>query len=279
MNIENLSFILDLFVKFRVLTVPTIQMLCEERCLRRNIFYSLKKLRALGFIERVISEEIPYPVYRYALGLNSNAISAENKMTGPPRFLDSVHTQSCIRALHKLAKFSFVTGIACENEISPQEYKTFCFDRKPDAIAQITREDIQYELALEVEISLKSISRIEQILSNYVRTWSSPQYFCAGAIIVAPLETVYRVYEREISKLPSAAQDRVILQNSLELETLNPKYFGTTHERALQNLHKPLHKTRIVCKSGIQYFPMNSLKTISELAPKSRIETHLDSSQ
>ena len=254
---------LELFIKFKVLSVPQLELFCGPKCSRRRIYEHLADLMQWGFVERVTHKKLIIIAYSATTKLLRDIYGIDEEKHLSFRAVDLAHTLACNRAAIALMRYSFVSGLSLEHELGQDELRNFCHDRRPDGIVQVTRADTQYELAIEVETSIKALYRIGRILKGYKETFESKTYLCAGVVIIAPHETAFHAYQNELEKMPGSFRDRVILQSDLELEALNQKYFGARLDRALTNPHSPPHKTRSLCGGAVRYLPMKTVQAIS----------------
>ena len=262
---------LDLFTKFRILTVKQIELLCASKCKQRRIYELLNDLIKCGYVER-IGHPKKY-LTAYTATPEFLRMSYENNSKDIPgiRAVDLNHTLACNQAAIALMRFPFVCGLSLEHEWGSDEHRSFCYDRRPDGIIQVARPhyekdeqtEIKYELALEVETSIKTNSRIEQILNSYRETLESKRYPCAGVIIITTKDTVLNAYRKQLEKLPDAFQGGVILMSISEPIVLNEKYFGARLNSALENGHSTVQTTRTICGGVVKYLPMKTINAIS----------------
>jgi len=267
----HIPLFLSLFIKFQVLTVTQLRSFLGQKCSRPRIYEHLKDLLNWGYVERVAHPQEGLIVYRATPKLLREVLGQTEEKILNLRMNDLKHTLACGSVANSLMRYSFVSGLSLEHELGTDELKNFCQDRKPDGIVQITRGETQYELAIELETTLKALNRIEKILSAYQNTFESKKYLCAGVMIITPQMTAFETYRRTLEKMPTPFQNRIILQSDLELSSLNPKYFGAQLDRALDNPYSPPYKTRTLSGGVVRYLPMKTTEAIS----RDRIKGHL----
>ena len=255
---QTTQLIANLFAKFGILTASDLVGICASQCKQRMIYLHLKDLMESGLIRRMAHPSKATFVYQATPALYGKEVNSQTKVESPIRIDQLAHVVACNRAMFSLSHYSYVAGFALAHELDLSEIRKFCFDRIPDGIVKIVRPDIEYELAVEVETSIKSIPRIRKIFNSYCETWDKKTYPCAGVIIIAPNASAYQAYQNEMETIPEANRKRIVLKNSFELLDLNERYFGTKLNDVLQNVQKPLQKTRTVCNEGVRYLPIVS---------------------
>jgi hypothetical protein len=214
-------------------------------------------------LERVSHKVKDISAYAASPMLLRHVYGGEREKVSVIKVSELAHALACNKAAMSLMRYSFVSGLSLEHELSRSEISAFCHDRRPDGIVQITRPDAQYELALEVESSVKGLSRVAKILDGYQVTFESGRYPCAGVIIVATNLSAYRMYRERLLKVPASVRERVLLHTDLELPEMKEKFFGTRLKSILDNPHLPQQKTRSQCEGEVQYLPMKSIQAIS----------------
>lgn len=218
-------FLLHQITRFGAVTVPQLYELSSPRFKKSTLYNAMKRLKEQELIARIIHPTRDVLAYTanpsaYPLVYGDSDISYRRQ-----KLLDLDHSIQCTQTLIELAHYEFVTGIAAENELTPEGLRHFTFSRIPDGIVEITRNQHQYWLAVEVETSLKSPLRIKEVLQRYQETFEM-NLKCSAVILVATKSAIYTRYQRAIEGLPQAVAAKVLLCENPKALRLNEKYFG-----------------------------------------------------
>ena len=226
---EHVPFLAHQIARFGALTIRQMQAICQDQCSRATLYRTLGQLMRSKYVIRVTHQLKPLIGYAATPELFKLIYGESHSRHTGIRARELEHTVACADAMITLSRYSFVTGIATEQEWTPEEIKLFCRGRIPDGIVQITQGDLKYELAVEVETTLKSELETVHVLDRYHQTLLRNMP-CVGVLIVAGNRGVFKKYERNLTQLPSEIQERVLLVLPEGLRTLNPTYYGILAE-------------------------------------------------
>lgn len=246
-------FLLYQICRFGALNAKQMLEICDGYYKKTNLYRRLHLLTK----EKLITNLCPTIGEGAIMGPTPKALKlvfGENHFrTKPARQSDLDHAEKFADVMTALGKYEFVTGIATEYEISPQELSLFALNRIPDGIIQVSRNNIKFELAVEVEHSSKNFARISEILSTYQKTISR-QMQCEGVMFVCCDDGIFNSYREQIEKLPSDIERRMVLVKINEINHLEERFYGRFGMRPNQGLnYRRNHFT-----SGIKYFPIIS---------------------
>lgn len=248
------SFLMIQLARFGALTIPQMLLLCSGLCSRATLYRTLQKLAEYDLILRAAHPKKDLITYVATHELIKTVYGKNAPEIPELRIGDLCHTVAVAQTLIAASRFANVTGIATERELGEDEIKTFCFNRRPDGIIQISREGRSYELAVEVETSLKSEARAKDILDNYERTFDRAM-LCAGTIIVAIPPAALTKYREHIEKKSEGFQRRVRIVASPELIELDPKVYGQRAITIETSVRNTLEKHRTQSHGQITYIP------------------------
>ena len=258
-------YLLYQVARFGALTIPQLLKVCEGKCKRSSLYRSLRKLINEDFIYPILNPATSTRAYyataegrRYAFG-NDQLLTAGVK----PAELD--HTVLCAEILMSLSTYENVTGVATHFELGSDEFKRFCHGRIPDGIIQLTQGTESYELAVELESSNRSASRVADVLNHYWETFRKG-YECSGLLVVAMTPAIAAMYSKAVAQMPSEFQSRVRILEGLGLQGLNHEAFG----RSNQSISRCLDLSRTSCLGTIQYSPTKTDIYLSQFFSKPR---------
>ena len=249
--ITHKTYLLHQFARFGVLTVPQVLRLSLIERKRTTTYEIIRSFVSDGLITKICHPT--KRIYGYVATPKAYLLTYGDYSVKyrKPKELDLEHAVLCSDVMIELAHRSLVTGIASEHEIDLESLKCFCFSRIPDGIVQVKRGNLYYELAVEVELSLKSPARIKEILCNYQRTFELG-LGCSGVLIIALSKKTHTQYQSHIAVLPESIRNQILLFSDTQLSTLNTKLFG---ER-WKNSGKPLDLLRTQPEGEIEYISM-----------------------
>lgn len=219
------AYLLHQLTRFQALTVSQMMRLCAGRCKKTALYKSLRALQNRGLAVRVTHPTKPVIAYTptpeaYPLVYGDLNVPYTNL-----KLLELQHTLLCSETLISLSHYANVTGIATEHELEREALQNFCSLRAPDGIIEITRGDLVYELAIEVEASPKALDRVQAIVTAYEKTFQN-KMSCAGVIIVAGTPDIFERYRSTIEKCPQDIARKILLTSDSTLQTLNQEKYG-----------------------------------------------------
>lgn len=222
---ESRLFLLQAITRLVILAPSQITKICKKVAAPSTVWWAQKWLIKHKYIARV-----PHP-FRGSFGYTPTDLAFPivygrgDRRIIQPRDTDLFHAIHCAEAIINLCKYENVTGFATEYELDKESLESFIHGRRPDAIIQISKDTQSFEIALEVEMTLKTIDRIEKILSAYQKTFEK-NLFCQGVIIVAGRDDVYQCYSEQLSKWPEEFGNKILLTKDFELKTLKQNIYG-----------------------------------------------------
>ena len=234
---KNLYFLSHQIARFGALTVPQMLNACSGKCSQATLYRMLDDLLRERLVKRIFLGEQAKHLFAARPSLYELVYGEEHQRSTGVSEYNSPHASLVAETILKLCRYSFVSGVATEYEITPNEAKSFCYSRVPDGIVQIVSPTQSFALAIEMERSRKDVRRIEVLLENYRQTFLR-QMPCEGLLIVASNPTIAENYQTRISKMPTDIESRMVVTTPQGLSTLNQKYFG----ELTQNPSVPLEK-------------------------------------
>lgn len=250
----KLQSVMRLFAKFGVLTKDEVRIGVGYGLKNRQANRYLARMLALGYIRRrhhpekwIFAYEATEKLYR--------ELSPEADVNLPPlRERDIVHRLACSHALLSLCKREFVSGVAMEHELRPQDLEKFCIERIPDGIVQVTQAGHPpFEMALEVETSEKSMERVEKILKNYEKTILGKRHYCQGLLLVVTPERGLDVYRKQLERGSPVFRGRVVLSRELDLSDVSESVLGRPLPSIQENPHDSGLSKRLPSPEGVKY--------------------------
>lgn len=235
-----------------------LQLCGKIRC-QRSLYLDVQKLARSGYLTRVSHPERFQIVLMATEMASAMVYSPKYVRPRKPRLKDLNHMLGCASLMFELTRYSNVTGIATEFELTPGEVKDFSLARTPDGIVQVTGPDGIYELAVEYEAYQKDASRVAKILETYEAVFKGGAQ-CAGLIIIAEPGAAFEQYKKILTSKTEGFRQRVILKMPNEISNLNPSFFGTLLPRGSNACANTLQKARLSCIEGISYSPLISVE-------------------
>ena len=246
-------YLLYQIARFGALTVPQMLRVCDGMCARSSLYRALGELVDGKFVYPILNPATRTRAYYATPDGKESVFGAELTSAAVVRARDLDHTILCAEVLLELGHYENVTGITTEFEICTEEIKRFCFERIPDGIIRLSQNGEHFELAVEVESSVRNSTRISQVLENYWQTFRRGME-CYGLLVVAITPTVFQMYTRAISKMPPEFQSRVKLLEGQGLLGIRPEAFGIR----LKGRPSCLDLTRTTFLEEVTYSPMKS---------------------
>ncbi len=259
---RHAHYIATLIGKYRAITVTQLGTACQHLCKRSVLYDNLAYLKNRELIQRVSHPTLPRYGYIARPELDQILGRPPEQTLRTLRVTDLSHAFAVTEALFELSRYSYVTAVAHESEISSDDEHLFCPGRRPDGIIQIEREKWKYEIAVEVERTPKGLDRVKEMFTLYRKAISNPKYQCAGVLFVLHPGCKPERYQEERMKLPSDEQGKVLLQTPEGLAELSSQYFGLRSEGSGFNSGLKSGKVRQLSGGGVQYLPMISTNAV-----------------
>jgi hypothetical protein len=247
-------YLLHQLVRFGALTIPQLLVLCTGKAARSSLYRVLNELIDTRCIIPVLHPTkrircyVPTP-----LGV-SIALGESRPRAVGFRLNDLEHTVMAAQVLMRLSQHGYVSGVATQYEIDPDDIKQFCHHRIPDGILELTRGGHRFELAVEVETTLRNKLRISEVIERYDQSFKRG-LSCSGLIVVSNTPAIHAAYEAALAKCSKPTEEKVLLLLGPELRDLNPQYFGQYNEGPSPSWEK----TRSLSQDQAEYVPLNSI--------------------
>lgn len=258
---EYAPYLTHQIARFGALTVPQMLNLCQGRCKKSTLYRSLSQLMHDRFIARISHTTKPLIGYAATRDLYPLVYGLGHERHTGVRTTELEHTVQVAQVMLELSHYSGVSGLATEHEWRPEEIREFCYQRIPDGIIQITQGNLKYEIAVEVEASLKSEREIGSILTSYRQTFLK-RMPCAGLLIVAGTPAIFSKYQEKIAELPPDIEQQILLTTPEGLRSLNPRVYGVRGEVP----GPALEQRRNTSKGVGTYFSMKSTSYTSAIS-------------
>ena len=218
-------YLLFQIARFGALTVPQMLHLCQGKCKRSSLYRALDELVDGGFVYPILNAATRTRGYYATLDGRRFVFGKSHPLTTGVKAYELDHTIKTADILLKLSQYSNVTGIATHFELNPEDIKRFCHNRIPDGILRLTQNGQHFELAVEVEASIKDTPRVKDVLESYHQSVKRGLE-CKGVLIVTMDSKVHSSYTKAIESLPSEFQPKVKLLFGKELSGIRTEAFG-----------------------------------------------------
>lgn len=234
---KNNKFLSKQIARFGAMTIRQMETVCLGKCTRATIYRMLDDLLELKLIKRMPHTGRAEAIFSPRPNLIQEIYKDEIKTHTGINEINIHHAIDVTNTLLTLSRYTFVTGIATEYEINSNDMRKFCHSRIPDGIIQITKDGISVELAVEVERTQRSDTRIQEVVDRYKETFIKNMP-CTGLIVVTGNQAIHESYKNKILELPDEFQKMCLVVTSEGLTTLNQKHFGEFKECPQQSLEK-----------------------------------------
>jgi hypothetical protein len=219
------QFLSRQIARFGAMTIPQMEFACSDKCGKATVYRMIDDLLEQGLIKRMPHIGKAGSLFSPRPALYRETYGDEIKTSTGLNEVNILHTIEVTQVLLNLSRYAFVSGIATEYEISSSDLSKFCHSRTPDGIIQITKESGSFELAVEVERTRRSDSRIEDVIEKYKYTLMKDMP-CAGLLVVVQDQALFDVYQLKISKLPIEIAERLLVVTHDGLLNLKQEHFG-----------------------------------------------------
>ena len=253
MKNDYAPYLLYQVARFGALTFPQMQQICHGKCKRSALYTtiaSLKKARLLSKIENDASGTRAYFATKEG---RSFVFGPHFPAPSGIRASELDHTIGAAQVIMDLSQYENVTGIAMPFEMRPEELSKFCYNRVPDGILRLTQGDQNFELAVELETSVKATDGVRSVLERY---WQSVRrgMECYGVLIVATSPQILQRYTHALKQMPAEFSERVKLLEGIGLNGINPQAFGEKNKA----IPRVLELTRTESMDEITYTSVKS---------------------
>jgi DNA-binding PadR family transcriptional regulator len=190
-----------------------------------TLYHWLRAFKRKGYIERVSHPRRDLLAYQMTLQGYKEVYGFEDRRVPAQRPVDLAHSIYLAEALMTLSRYNSVKEFSRENEIPSDKLKKFITGRRPDAILRLENIKNSYEVALEIESSIKNNNLIDEILNSYEMTFNGKKE-CRGVIIVTTSQDIFNVYTKRIGLRTPELEKRILLISINDLDKLNPAVYG-----------------------------------------------------
>ena len=252
-------YLLYQIARFGALKVPQMMQICEGKCSRSAIYRTLDVLCEGDYVYPLTCPASRIRAYYATKEGREFTFGDDHAVTTGVRTKELKHTGLCTDILLDLCRYENVTGISTHFEMSADEIRQFCHERIPDGIFRLTQEGRHYEMALEVESTVRNSTRVADVLARY---WQTFKYGmpCTGLLVVAMDKTIYGMYTKAIQAMPPEFQSRVRLVLGMDLEGLPPEAYG----QKTAAIQRCLQLSRTLSQEEITYTPVKSRILLSK---------------
>jgi hypothetical protein len=241
-------YLLYQWARFGALSIPQALHLAEGKCRRSSLYRELKRL---------VRRDLIYPLLNPATNTRGYYATPEGRrevfgdvepMIPGVKTPELDHSLEVSQVLIDLCRFENVTGIIGPYELSATGWRAFARDRFPDGAFRLTQDGQHYEIAVEVESTVRSGDRIEKILENYREAFKTP---CSGVLFVTSGVTNRNRYMKAIAQMPEDFQKRVRVTQGVGSEHLAAEAYGALRTSS----DKIWDLTRTESMDGFTYSP------------------------
>lgn len=248
--------------RFGALRFVQLEKICQGHAKRATLYKYLRHLMDEGLVEHVYHPTSALLGYAGTKEGLRRALGVEKEIPKTNRQTDLYHTITCTETFIELLHYDWVHGVATEFELAKRDLDGVLFSRIPDGLVCVRQSHGDFELAVEVETSAKSMERIREIVLSY-REVLEARLQCAAVIIVACTKLIYGRYRAEIEKQPEDLRKKFMLFDSPRLVGLKASVFG---ERR-QAMTNRVDFLRTLSTEGPVYIPIVStgcMESVSE---------------
>ncbi len=253
------SYLLYQMARFGALTVPQILRICEGKCRKSTMYRTLSELVKGDYVYPILNPASRTRAYYATQEGREYILGKHEPLTTGVRTRELDHTILCAEILMELSQYENVTGISTHFEMSADEVKHFCHERIPDGVFRLTQAGQHYELALEVESTVRNMERITHVLERYWQTFKFGMP-CSGLLVVAMDATIFGMYSKAIQLRPDEFQARVRLVQGAGLLGIRPEAYGLK----VKALSSCLDLIRTTSMGELSYTPMKTNVFLSQ---------------
>ncbi|MCF8060739.1 MAG: hypothetical protein K9K67_15660 [Bacteriovoracaceae bacterium] len=201
--------IINILGKWKVMDMKSLSDFCSYELKYFNLLHKVRKLESHGLVKSVLLGRKDKHIYLTNKGL---------KYTGHDytyEICDENITHDLItgRVLKELIKTShFIDGKMFHEVVVENIF--------PDAEVKGVKDNVRYQLALEIELTQKSESRVKEKYRKYGRE-RTYNY----VLFITKKETLFNTYKRYLEEMNSESQEAVILMfdKNLSVKKFNQK--------------------------------------------------------
>lgn len=261
-------YLLYQIARFGSLTIREIRALCEGIHAKTNIYAALKALVEAKLIVRLAHPNVDSPVYQPTPAGVRSTLGETQDHTRPARASDADHSLRVAQTLIALSRYENTTGFATEYEAPLEQWRQFSRSKVPDGAIQVTRGDLIYELAVEVEVTPKNWAKSEDFLNKYEDAFAHDAS-CSGVILVCDEDDILNHYQTLLKRKGEQLSKRFLVIRGPEVPTLNPSLYGEPWK--IPGICA--NQRRASFSDGIRYLPikfMSREKNAAHLPPDNR---------
>jgi hypothetical protein len=256
-------FIAHQIARFGAMTFSQLEFACQEKCTRSTIYRILNDLAHDSLIDRTLPKAGSQHLFTPTRVLYEQIYGDDHKRATGVNKGSILHAVDVAGALLALSRYQFVTGILTEHEIHQNDFEKFCHARVPDGIIQISNADHSFDLAVEVERSRKTESRIDEILEKYKYSFLKGMP-CSGLLLLVKDQVLLDLYETRTKKVLPEFEKQILITTLNDLSKLNERYFGELKSTPQGSLEK----IGILSQGRSIFSPMISTKESTNRDPK-----------
>jgi hypothetical protein len=223
-------YLLYQIARFGSLTMREIAQLTEERFGRTNVYDGLKAMLHSKLIVRLAYSNASSTVYQATDSGRSASLGQALDHTRSGRVADVTHSIRAAQTLIALSRYEYVTGFGTEFEIPLEQWREFSRSKVPDGVIQVTRDNLSYELAVEVEVTPKTWTRSEDFVTKYQEAFDQKAR-CSGVILVCDEQDIFDRYQTLLQKKGESIAKRFLVIRGPELPALNRRLYGEVRKK------------------------------------------------
>ena len=226
------AFLRGMLLKFGLLNRKTLFSLMKGTLCQSGVYKHMTRLTDTGDIVHL------HRYYQVSSKLIAHAVGRNNSL---PIYLNHrtselKHRDLCVETFVHLCRRSFISGFTMEYELEALKLQTPIIGRKPDGLVQVTRPDIgKFEIAIEVERSVKGPKRVSEVLDNYRTSFDKHSSLPLGLIVQAVHPVAFEEYKRDLEQRPKTFRERVFLSSQPDLSDVPESKLGKTLLHPLEN--------------------------------------------
>jgi len=198
--------IINTIGKWKIIDLKTLTSFCNFGVSYKNLAVKVKTLEKEGFVRSVNLKRKRKHIFLSNKGIQLTGHDNTYEITDESLGHD-ILVGTALRSL--LENDLFLDG-RMFHEVDES-------DINPDAVITGSKDSLTYELAIEVELTQKSSSRVKSKYSRYFRSKSFD--YC---LFITNKESLYKAYKRFLGEMTKEVQGKIILMHT---EKLRPDQF------------------------------------------------------
>ena len=218
-------YVLHQIARFGFLTIRELLELTEGKCGRSELYESLRAMIRSKLIARLTYSNTDSPVYQ---ATEIGVVATLGETSDHPRAArsaDVIHSLRVAQTLIALSRYEFITGFGTEFEIPLETWREFAHSKVPDGLVQVSRGELNFELAVEVEVTPKSRSRSQEFVNKYQDAFTKGA-LCSGVILVCDEPDIFDRYRSLLQGKGESLTSRFLVLQGPGLPPLNSRLYG-----------------------------------------------------